>query len=59
MILGTSDAWSMSHSSQQLSKLEYYIEDCQIFLGTNWPAGRHAAPTSWLAILGAILYNLE
>ena len=31
IILGTSDAWSMSHSSQQPSKLAYHIEDCRIF----------------------------
>ena len=31
MILGTSDAWSTSHLSQQTSKPEYYILDCRIF----------------------------
>ena len=30
IILGTSDAWWMSHSSQQPSKTVYYIEDCRI-----------------------------
>ena len=29
-MLGTSDAWSMSRSSQQPSKPAYYIEDCRI-----------------------------
>ena len=29
IILGTSDAWSMSHSSQRPSEPVYYIEDCQ------------------------------
>ena len=31
IILGTSDAWSMSHLSQRPSKPAYYIEDCRIF----------------------------
>ena len=31
MILGTSDAWSMSHSSQRPSDPAYYIEDCRIY----------------------------
>jgi hypothetical protein len=30
MILGTSDAWSTSHLSQQTSKPAYYIVDCRI-----------------------------
>ena len=29
-MLGTSDAWSMSRSSQQPSKPAYHIEDCRI-----------------------------
>ena len=29
-MLGTSDAWSMSRSSQQTSDPAYYIEDCRI-----------------------------
>ena len=31
IILGTSDAWSMSQSSQRPSNPAYYIEDCRIF----------------------------
>ena len=31
IILGTSEAWSMSHSSQRPSDPSYYIEDCRIF----------------------------
>ena len=31
IMLGTSDAWLTSHSSQQPSKPEYYILDCWIF----------------------------
>ena len=30
VMLGTSDAWSMSHLSQQPTKPVYYIEDCWI-----------------------------
>ena len=30
IILGTSDAWSMSHLSRRTSKLAYYIVDCRI-----------------------------
>ena len=30
IILGTSDAWSMSRSSQRTSNPAYYIEDCRI-----------------------------
>ena len=30
IMLGTSDAWSMSCSSQRPSKPAYYIEDCRI-----------------------------
>ena len=30
IILGTSDIWSMRHSSQRPSEPAYYIEDCQI-----------------------------
>ena len=33
LILGTSDAGSMSHLSQQPSKPAYYIEDCGILRG--------------------------
>ena len=33
IILGTSDAWSMSYSSQRPSKPAYCIEDCRIFAG--------------------------
>ena len=29
-ILGTSDAWSMSHLAYRPSNPVYYIEDCQI-----------------------------
>ena len=29
-IFGTSNTWSMSHSSQQPSLQAYYIEDCRI-----------------------------
>jgi hypothetical protein len=29
-MLGTSDAWSTSHSSQRTSEPAYYIVDCQI-----------------------------
>ena len=29
-ILGTSEAWSVSHSSQRPSEPAYYIEDCRI-----------------------------
>ena len=32
MIVGTSDPWSMSHSSQRPSEPVYYIEDCRIFV---------------------------
>ena len=31
IILGTSDTWSMSHSSKRLSDPAYYIEDCRIY----------------------------
>ena len=31
IILGTSDAWSLSLSSKRPSDLAYYIEDCQIY----------------------------
>ena len=31
IMLGTSDAWSVSRSSQGPSDPVYYIEDCQIF----------------------------
>ena len=31
IILVTSDAWPMSHSSQRPSDPPYYIEDCRIF----------------------------
>ena len=31
IILGTSDAWSMSHLSQRPNDPAYYIEDCRIF----------------------------
>ena len=30
-MLGSSDAWSPSHLSQQTSKTAYYIVDCRIF----------------------------
>ena len=30
VILGTSDAWSMSHLAHRSSDPAYYIEDCQI-----------------------------
>ena len=30
-MLGTSDTWSMSHSSHRPSEPVYYIEDCRIF----------------------------
>ena len=30
IILGTSDAWSTSHSSQRPCEPAYYIVDCQI-----------------------------
>ena len=30
IILGTSDAWSTSHLSQQTSEPAYYIVDCRI-----------------------------
>ena len=30
IMLGTSDAWSMSHSSHRPSEPVYYIEDCRI-----------------------------
>ena len=30
IMLGTSDAWLMSHSSHRPSKPAYYIEDCRI-----------------------------
>ena len=30
IMLGTSDAWWMSHSSQQTSEPGYYIVDCRI-----------------------------
>ena len=32
IILGSSDAWSMSHLSQRPSEQVYYIEDCRILL---------------------------
>ena len=32
IILGTSDTWSLSHSSQQPSDPAYYIEDCRIYV---------------------------
>ena len=35
IILGTSDAWSMSHLSHPPSDQAYYIEDCWIFVQTN------------------------
>ena len=31
IMLGTSDTWSMSHSSHRPSDPAYYIEDCWIF----------------------------
>ena len=31
IILGTSDTWSMSHSSHRPIDPAYYIEDCRIF----------------------------
>ena len=31
IMLGTSDAWSMSRSSIRPSEPAYYIEDCRIF----------------------------
>ena len=37
-IHGTSDAWSMSRSSQRPSGPEYYMEDCRI-LGTATDLG--------------------
>ena len=35
IMLGTSDAWSMSSSSYQPSEPEYYIEDCWIHRPTD------------------------
>ena len=35
IILGTSDAWSLRHSSQWLSDPAYYIEDCRILVKTQ------------------------
>ena len=42
IMLGTSDTWSMSRSSQQPSEPAYYIVDCQIFdlLGIHNPCSR-------------------
>ena len=34
-IHGTSDAWSMSYSSQRPSNSAYYIEDCRISKGAS------------------------
>ena len=34
-MVGTSDAWLMSHSSQQPSELVYYIVDCWLFYDVN------------------------
>ena len=31
LILGTSDSWSMSHSSHRPGEPAYYIEDCRIY----------------------------
>ena len=36
LILGTSDAWSMSRSSQQPCEPAYYIEDWRIFSHTSY-----------------------
>ena len=36
IILGTSDAWSMSHLSQQPSDPAYYIEDFCITISTTF-----------------------
>ena len=36
IMLGTSDAWSTSHSSQQPSEPEYHIIDCRIFRWWWW-----------------------
>ena len=36
-MLGTSDAWSMSHLSHPPSKPAYYIEDCRI--SSAYPSG--------------------
>ena len=35
LMLGKSDAWSMSRSSHQPSEPAYYIEDCRIFIAQN------------------------
>ena len=46
-ILGTSDAWSTSHLSQQTSQPVYYIVDCQIFSPITMTfVGRHKTRTS-------------
>ena len=36
IILGTSDAWSMSRLSQRTSDPACYIEDCRILGEINW-----------------------
>ena len=46
IMLGTSDTWSMSHSSQQPRKPAYYIEDCRIY------------SYGWLLISVQIIYVL-
>ena len=38
IILGTSDNWSMSRSSQRPSEPAYYIEDCRILCYTSTTA---------------------
>ena len=39
IMLGTSDAWSMSRSSHRPSEPAYYIEDCRISKASSYRTG--------------------
>ena len=47
-------AWSMSHSSQQTSNPEYYIEDCRI---SSWFAMKWFQYLPKFLTLNIMLYN--
>ena len=44
LMLGISDAWSMSCLSQRASEPGYYVEDCRISEGRNLPIDQNKYP---------------
>ena len=49
IILGTSDAWSMSRSSHQPSDPAYYIEDCRIYSKEKNLLSKSCLSWNWIA----------